>query len=523
MLERLLAGVVSVWEWEPAGRWKKHLLYLAPAAALVAATVYVGAVRTHACGHDIIQFLDGAWRVLNGQRPHVDFYSPLGSVMYLVTAAGLALAGLRVEGIGYGLALFGAVAGTWGYRLALRRMQLVPAAATGLFLVLLSVAPVPLGAGPASLSHAMFYNRFGFVLLSLALLETLGETGTRGGLAAGVSSGVAAGLLLFLKASYFLVAVVFVLAFYALGRRPARSWAGLAVGFAAVLLAAAAYLRFQVGAFLADQAMAAGARVGAQIWYKATQVAYRSIDDLLLLLLVAALLARWKWLLAGVAVFGAGVLLMSTNAQDVGFPLSVMLCLLMAGSFRADTGRVTRAACALAAGLMLVANASLDLVSLAQAVRERHAPPPGAGRFLPVHMNGLLLYNLGDETFDLAYSNGARYTRYINSGLRLLEAESKVSESVTILEQNNPFSYALLRRPGRGGVTFLAYGYSFSSRHRPSGERLFVDADLVMVPKRHLTDRATYDAILRTYLPVVESMFTLAAETPEWRLYRRTR
>ena len=61
-------------------------------------------------------------------------------------------------------------------------------------------------------------------------------------------------------------------------------------------------------------------------------MAYRSIDGLLLLLLVALLLTRWKWLLAAVAVFGAGVLLMSTNAQGAGFPLSVVLCLLMADS-----------------------------------------------------------------------------------------------------------------------------------------------------------------------------------------------
>jgi len=164
--------------------WKKHLLFLAPAVALLAAVVYVGAVRTHACGHDIMQSLDGAWRVLNGQRPHVDFYSPLGPLMYLVTAAGLALAGLRVEGVGYGVALVGAAVGIWGYRLSLGRMRFVPAAATGTFLVLLSVAPVPLGAGPATLSHAMLYNRFGFALLALVLLEVLGrpssEPGSRG-------------------------------------------------------------------------------------------------------------------------------------------------------------------------------------------------------------------------------------------------------------------------------------------------------------------------------------------------------
>ena len=75
--------------------------------------------------------------------------------------------------------------------------------------------------------------------------------------------------------------------------------------------------------------------------------------------------------------------------------------------------------------------------------------------------------------------------------------------------------------PGRGGFAFLCYGYSFSSRHKPPVERLFGGADLVMVPKRNLTDHVQYAAILETYLPGIQAMFTLAAETPEWWLYRR--
>jgi hypothetical protein len=117
-------------------------------------------------------------------------------------------------------------------------------------------------------------------------------------------------------------------------------------------------------------------------------------------------------------------------------------------------------------------------------------------------MSGLLLYDLGDSEFDLAYSNGARYADCINSGLRLIEAESDASESVAMLEQYNPFSYALLRSPGRGGFAFLCYGYSFSSRHKPPVERLFGGADLVMVP--NLTDHVQYAAILETYLPGIQ-------------------
>ena len=44
-----------------------------------------------------------------------------------------------------------------------------------------------------------------------------------------------------------------------------------------------------------------------------------------------------------------------------------------------------------------------------------------------------------------------------------------------------------------------------------------------MVRKRNFTNHFQYNAILETYLPGIQAMFTLTAETPEWRLYRSTR
>src|SRR5258706_16443599 len=38
--------------------------------------------------HDLFIPLDGAWRVLNGQGPHVDFATSLGAVFYLIEAGG---------------------------------------------------------------------------------------------------------------------------------------------------------------------------------------------------------------------------------------------------------------------------------------------------------------------------------------------------------------------------------------------------------------------------------------------------
>jgi hypothetical protein len=549
-VKRLLEAVLRLWECEPAWGWRKHLLFLLPAAVVCGAVAYVGAVRTHACGHDVFVFLDGAWRMWNGQRPHVDFYSVMGPLIYLVTAAGLALSGLKVEGIGYGLALFAAAAGTWGYRLAAARMRPVPAALTGVFLVLLAGAPAPLGTGPPSLSHAMVYNRFGYALLALVLLEVLEEPRlarrrARARWLGGLSAGVASVLLLFLKPSYFLVAVFMILAFAPLRPRGGRSWLGVAAGAGATLLAALACLRFDAGAFLADQWMAGAVRAGRLASPETLAIAWRSQGELVLMALVALMctswragagrpgsLGEWKWVAAAAAVFAAGVLLMRTNAQDAGFPLSVVLVMLMAGStgeawagYSPEQGegvRMGRAACALGALLLLAANASLDAASLARAAYEKLRPPQGTASFLPAHLSGLWLYDLGDPAHPLAHTNGPRYVGHVNDGIRLLQARSAAGESVATLAQVNPFSFALLRRPAPGGATLLTYGFEFNELHKPDAARLFGGADIVMVPKRNLSLPEAHEAALRIYLPEIRKRFTLAAESADWWMYRRS-
>ena len=51
--------------------------------------------------------LDGAWRMLNGQRPHVDFNSIIGPAAYLPTVVGLVLASNTAAGFGYGAGVGG--------------------------------------------------------------------------------------------------------------------------------------------------------------------------------------------------------------------------------------------------------------------------------------------------------------------------------------------------------------------------------------------------------------------------------
>ena len=73
--------------------------------------------RLHIYGHDVFIALDGAWRVVNGQRPGVDFFGQMGPCYYLLHAAGLALAGNAARGLAYSTAITTALLGLWSFLL----------------------------------------------------------------------------------------------------------------------------------------------------------------------------------------------------------------------------------------------------------------------------------------------------------------------------------------------------------------------------------------------------------------------
>src|SRR4051794_12500288 len=160
---------------------------------------YAGLSGVRVYSHDAFGVLDGAWRVMHSQTPHADFYTPLGPATYWWTALGLRMASGDAAGLGWSQALAGFVAGTWMWLLARRRLRIAAAVALCVYVVLLTVDPVSVGEPPPNVS-CMFYNRYGYALIALLLVEAL-----QGGeeMADGASTGVALGIALFLKASYF--------------------------------------------------------------------------------------------------------------------------------------------------------------------------------------------------------------------------------------------------------------------------------------------------------------------------------
>src|SRR5450755_901484 len=245
---------------------RPEVAFFAALAILCGVIAFIGAVPTKIYGHDIFIYLGNGWRIINGQRPHVDFTTPWGPVGFLISALGMTISRHSADGVGYGSALLALIVGAWCFLLGQNRLVFLPRAVVSLFLATLVSAPYSIGVSPFASSHAMIYNRYCYGLLGLILVECFtAHGGKSGGREAGWFDGISTGSLLslelFMKASYFFMGIALTGAIALLLRSfPRRRILGMVLGFSLVSLCILAYLHFDVAAVVRDLQMAAGAR-----------------------------------------------------------------------------------------------------------------------------------------------------------------------------------------------------------------------------------------------------------------------
>ena len=104
-VQRIIRGIAF-----PSGGWVFFLCLL----AICGTAAFTGAVPTRNFGHDDIVPLENGWRLLCNQRPHVDYFSSWGPVMFFPAALGLALSNASANALGYGSAILGCWWGSGG-------------------------------------------------------------------------------------------------------------------------------------------------------------------------------------------------------------------------------------------------------------------------------------------------------------------------------------------------------------------------------------------------------------------------
>jgi hypothetical protein len=515
-----------------------------------AVTVAIGAIHARLYGHDIFFLLDNGWRTLHGQRVHVDYSSAWGPLTFLLVAAGLAVSGGSVAAVSYASAFVALVAGSWSAWLVAGRSRTLTGIVYPCFIALLAAAPFALGDPPLYTSQGMVYNRYGYALLGVIMLECFlpaADSRLRARwLSESILTGCGVGILLFLKVTYFFIALPLIgtsLLFWQPRRNRALAYA---IGFGATTIAFFGYLRFDVVAMAKDLLAAAAARSGSlgvrhEFAGLLAGVACHLVPLAILALgcvrLSSAPEARvpplWRTVrypLAALVVVAADTLLLLTNAQVPCYPLTAAFALVLLVSI--DTALRSFAPMSStkksASLLVLVAGFLFVPIFLQQAVGLVHGfvearinpNPPGLLRFESPRLRALVLYDTALDDID-RYSNGREYVASVNDGMRLLVANTRPSDKVATLDMFNPFAYALGREPIRGGIAAAAYRYTLDDRNHPSPARFFGDAAVVMVPKYPAAPPIFFDGYRDIYQPAIEREFYLEAESSRWRLYRR--
>jgi len=523
-----------------AGRQRRRVLVVLLLLVCVAVAV-VGVPRLRLYGHDIFVSLDGGWRVLNGQRPGVDFYAQMGPANYLLHAAGLWLADNDARGLGYGSTLATALIGFWAFFLLRPRMKPAPLFVACLFLALLAAAPFPLGTHPRQAAFSMKHNRYGFALTGMVLLESFLPADSRNRrlqFRGGFSTGLACALLLFLKISFGLVAVTIAVVSAPLRSSARIRLAGMAAGFAAFTAPMMAYLRFDLPALLREYRLLAGVKGGGLSVLAVAERLYRDRFEIGLVVLLATLVSllpgipirRGITLLVAVAMAAlGGTLLLLTNSQGYGLPLlgsAALLLLNEATTTVPDGAAPPHIAPLLAMGLLAVGiPMCLDAAGIAAAIEDKVVRSEPGYRIEEPHLASIEFVDCPTTFFEsgcVPNDNGANFVRYTEEGIALVEARGRPGESVRGMGMSNPFSYATLRPPSHGGAVNLSRT-NVSEAVVPPKQLLIGDVALILMPKYPDSERQTLDTILKRYPEVLSEEYSPVAESANWILYRRVR
>lgn len=492
---------------------------------MCAARAYTGLVGSRLFSHDAFMYFDGAWRMMNGQRPHIDFYSHLGVLSYLSTLIGLWISGGTAWGFGYGQALTGLLLGTWTYLLGKKRLSDWPLALLCVSTTLMAVAPFALGF-PLKMGPATIYNRLGYSLLALGILEATVPLKARTGSAefwGGFSTGLVLSLSLFLKITYFAAAVFLLLALLPCQTQTKRRWGGIGAGFVVVSLLCCAYFGFDLIPMLRDLRMIAG---GKQIHLEAYL-----LDDILqqgavalAVALLAALLLKDRaprralsLAVMGLSIWIAGTALILGNSEQSGFPLGALLAILSlnelisAGPTPSQETNFSQFPVFLLGAILIGSALFSGLLGSGIGVAGRAYL---SRKLPPLHSPVLSGFIMAGDDF--------AYGEFVNDGLALVDRYRRPGDTIMSLDFTNPFSYGLGMKPASGGTTVLQYQTTFNDSSRPAAQSLFGAAKLVAVPK-NFSDGSLNESIGRLYGAYLNSHFKEVGESKDWLLYRTLR
>jgi hypothetical protein len=504
---------------------------------------------------DLLTFLDAADRLSRGQVPNRDFHAPLGPLTYSLLALGYSWQGFGGMMLST-TALFLLPLLPLTIYTTLSRLSWPLALAFGLYILLLSISPAYIGEVAPRPSFGMFYNRFGWGLLSLLFLFLLPRRSGFGS-AALDSVAIAALLLLlfYLKITYAAVGGAFLLslAWFAASRREAIGAALIALAGAVVVeLFWSSTLRYLQDVAMA--ASAAGAVRGGPTGILATIVNNIQGVYLFAAVVLIALVrgVRYDYLLVCLFMGAAGILLDRHNAQGPGIltfiPGALVATLAPRRNADGPAGGATLSGILLVGAIVLpvvvgaagnlayhfliatrqnpsdFAGSGFDNLMITQAPTSTSAQPSAAVVDPSEHGCGAIdpaVLNMDNRRGQQAL--GAKQSLAVfRNGADLLQRDPRLAGKVFNPDLANPFNALTGRLAPTGVEAFNDAEITFSATvHRPA-DIMFRDVDVLMIPK-YPQKYPTFDLMRQIYGPYFAANYVLVARSECWDAYARKR
>jgi hypothetical protein len=514
----------------------KWILLLA-AALYFTTVIFFQLGPTNCWASDVPILLDGGWRIFNGQMPYRDFYLALGPIDYSLIALGMAMTNASPQAIAVANALFGVVVGTWGWFLCRRRMPFIPSALIAVWLILTATSPSPLGVAAHIMSSAMIYNRHGYAILSLILIECAFAF-ERNRFWGGISSGAALMLLAFLKLNFFCAGFLLIFTTIPLRRSELqRAWSILA-GAGFVLIVALACLRSAIVPFFFDMRYAIQSRIGGVGFGATIKLGLASVEILTavaLTVITVMLIARDRdWnrfaarlvLLCGAMVIGS-LVLRRTDYGESGYQLAtlwvILLIVKLAQAYPVAREKIAISSVVLICLAGIFVQFAHEAASL-QTLLEYQLPSVQATAFRVPQMQHMAFYELEFATLDqFRFETGSSFVDYTDDGIYLLKKWTRPDESILTVGYSNPYPYLLRRKPAHGGSPWFHEGNDISKTHPLDAKLVFGDADLIVLPEFPSSHRDSDLDLQAIYHDYLMEHFTFVARSNWWILYRRNK
>jgi hypothetical protein len=507
--------------------------------------------------------LEGAWRIICGQRIHTDFHSNYSFVFYSIIALGMKIGGLCGRALIYGPASVFPILSLWGWFIAKKRLSSIMSLLFSSMVGTIFIGNYSLGInGFRTSTYAMAYNRLGWSLFCILLLQLLlpprSDFSAKRKLLEGLSIGAILSLFLFLKMNYF------VTAFFALFLIPFRQkktkylWMGFAGAFFSISLFFIYIMKINLLAYVRDIETLSKINISWGLLKRILSFGLANIDTIILLVIIFVLLNLQMFkpntkgslsiffnnLIAIFATILFGLVICIANYQINQIPLFCIGALFLCEDFLRKFIHLKNDSSAISENKLRYIFSSLlsaymvlliflpDLGSVLYALRWRHiCNDPKISelsridsetmkdmcylvnpiRFIP--QNELL-----DEMKRGLPENPFHYSLLLNDGIRLLKKHTTKNSRISVMDYCNIFSFPLGLPSPRGDRLDWVYGQTFNESIFLSPQEVFKEANLIMIRAIRLIYP---DEKTKIYFPYVQNNFKKIDESTLWILYGR--